>query len=229
MLEITVHNNADIKPVDGKRQHLSSVNDHRVLLSLVDPTTNFMETIIDGTGNGKCGDDNGSSQLSPPVNVECCTTRVDFKELNCVKDENSSETLGVEEVASDADHGNYSMISGENSPMFNDNVEELGKSDQMIHPETTSSLDDPNLVDPKEVKIRYKVGKRRKRIPWGNEYNKRQKNPKRLPRSEMPHEELLKLREKERKAQQQRRERMRRSEVTKLLCMFLLYRILGYL
>ncbi len=59
-----------------------------------------------------------------------------------------------------------------------------------------------------------KVAKRRKKTSWRSEQCRKQKNAKgRLSRAEMPYDQLLKLREKERVAQQQRRQRLKKSEV----------------
>ena len=67
-----------------------------------------------------------------------------------------------------------------------------------------------------------KGNKRRKRAPWKSD-NRRQKNSKGRPtRAEMPYEELLKLREKERIAQQLRRQRLRRCEVNFYFLSFLI-------
>ena len=65
------------------------------------------------------------------------------------------------------------------------------------------------------VRDRYKTIRKRKRASWRSDHIRRQRNAKgRISRAEMPYEELLKLREKERIAQQQRRERLRKCGVS---------------
>lgn len=89
------------------------------------------------------------------------------------------------------------------------NQETIGNSKEInsLDMETTHSFD---LINPRS---KGKGNRRRKRAPWKSD-NRRQKNSKGRPtRAEMPYEELLKLREKERIAQQLRRQRMRRCEV----------------
>ena len=204
MLEIATNNVTDTKLVDGSSQHLSSVNDHRVLLSSVDPTTNCNETGIDQTISRKCGGDKETTQFNLDViNSGDRKSSTDVKGFH-------SDCLGVEEIA--YGHDCVLAVPNEGDALPSEKIEELGKFDQ-VNLLDTMPPKDPTLNCIKDVKPRYKVGKRRRRAPWGSEYNKKQRNPRRLPRSEMPHEELLKLREKERKAQKIRREHLKKAEV----------------
>lgn len=219
MLEIAVNDNADSKPADGRRQHLSSVNDHRVLLCSVDPTTNFTEPSFDGAVNGECGLDKelGTFDLSiSTVQDERLIRKRDTTKLDEIKSL-QTDCLGIEEISNDHRNDRLSMISSHEVSALSGKIEELGKYDQ-VNPLKGTSIQDHvrHIADAKGVKVRCKIAKRRKRAPWGSEYSKRQKNSRRLPRSEMLHEDLLKLREKERKAQQLRRNRLRKSEVLEI-------------
>ena len=211
MLEIAANNANESKHVDGTTQHLSSVNDHRVLLSSVDPTTNPPNSSIDLTISGECGNDKQASHFTGRLTSNFPNTQIDDRQVNSTK-EIQPDCLGVKDIA--CGDNDMPTSSTDGTYLAVDNFEEQGKFDQPHQLERMSPKDNvPAIVDPKDLKGRCKVMKRRKRVPWSSEYNRRQKNPRRLPRSEMPHDELLKLREKERKAQQLRRERMKRAEV----------------
>lgn len=212
MLEIAANNASDTKLVDGTTQHLSSVNDHRVVLSSVDPTTNSTKSSIDLTIGNKCGDEKQTSHYQTAVS-SVHDARTDDRQFNNVKSVHT-DYFGIEEI----DRGNNDMpaLLTEGTSLDSQKTEELGKFAQLNQLERMSPRrDGQDLGGSKDVKGRCKIGKRRKRVPWNSEYNRRQKNPRRLPRSEMPHDELLRLREKERKAQQLRRERLKRAEVYK--------------
>jgi len=214
MLEIAANNANECKHVDGTTQHLSSVNDHRVLLSSVDPTTNPPTSSIDLTISGKCGNDKQASHFLGRLASSFPNTQIDDRQVNSTK-EFHPDCLGVKDIA--CGDNDMPTTSSDGTYLAVDKFEGLGKFDQPHQVERMSPKDNvPAAVDPIDLKSRCKAMKRRKRVPWSSEYNRRQKNPRRLPRSEMPHDELLKLREKERKAQQLRRERMKRAEEMRL-------------
>ena len=214
MLEIAANNASDSKLVDGTTQHLSSVNDHRVVLSSVDPTTNSTKSSVDLTIGSKCGDEKQMSHCQTVLST-INDARTDDRQFNNVKSMHS-DYFGVEEIA--CGNNDIPALLTEETSLASQKTEELGKFAQLNRMERMSPRrDDQDLIGSKDVKGGCKIGKRRKRVPWSSEYNRRQKNPRRLPRSEMPHDELLRLREKERKAQQLRRERLKRSEVLKIV------------
>ncbi len=66
-----------------------------------------------------------------------------------------------------------------------------------------------------EQRPRGKATRKRRRAPWRPDIGRKQRSANRRPsRAEMPYDELIKLREKERIAQQQRRARLRKAEVS---------------
>ena len=213
MLEIAANNASDTKLVDGTTQHLSSVNDHRVALSSVDPTTNSAKFSIDWNNGSKCGDEKQTTYYRGLVN---CTqdARTDDKQVKNAKTFHTGCLVGEEVAFGDNE---MPVLSSAGTCLVGQKIEELGNVDQSSQPGRMSpKANGADLIGTKDVKTRCKVGKRKKRVQWTSEYSRRQKNPKRLPRSEMPHDELLKLREKERKAQQLRRERLKRAEVLEI-------------
>eukprot|EP00794_Sanderia_malayensis_P006808 gene6808-7577_t len=102
---------------------------------------------------------------------------------------------------------------GKDQPMTVDQIDEV--ENQPYPPPTSEveSLSEKAVEQIPQPKPKERSYKRRKRTTWRSDHVRKQRNSKGRPsRAEMPYEKLLKLREKERIAQQQRRERLRNCE-----------------
>ena len=207
MLEIAVNNEVNTKRLDdGKKKgvHLPSVNDHRVLLCVVDPTTNHKKRDLDVADTRQYDDDKKADELKFEENPVSVMTlgKIGSDSVNEMSIDNESND-GTVNGANDKDD----VASISSNQDLQKAIEELDRAEE------ENEDPDADKKDSNKCKVRSRGTKRRKRTTWRGDQNKRKPSKTRPPRSEMSHEDLLKLREKERIAQQLRRERLKRLEV----------------
>ncbi|XP_065059190.1 enolase-phosphatase E1-like [Rhopilema esculentum] len=210
MLEIAVNNEVNTKRLDdGKKKgvHLPSVNDHRVLLCVVDPTTNHKKRDLDVADTRQYDDDKKAEELKFEENPVSVMTLSNI----------GSNSVNEMAIDSESNDGTVNGANDKDDVTSVSSNQDLQKAiEELDRAEEENEDPDADKQDSNKCKARNRGAKRRKRTTWRGDQNKRKPSKTRPPRSEMSHEDLLKLREKERIAQQLRRERLKRLEENNL-------------
>ena len=203
-------------------------------VDLISQKNNFNSTYAD---NNETDNMEQKNTLKPSFEIDKAEQREADTESDNVNGKNgsiySTEIDNFDQISCDAPFESRNGNEGdelENNEDFRTDLamdSEISGSNQ----ETIENSNEGNSLDMERThsfdliksKSKGKGNKRRKRAPWKSD-NRKQKNSKGRPtRAEMPYEELLKLREKERIAQQLRRQRLRRCEVNFYFCVLLDY------